>query len=47
MEQIESIDALRAAVKPAADVPIANDTPLQIPPEVERLHGDSERPMRG
>ena len=41
---LESLDALRArAAKP--EMP-AEDTPLRIPTEVERLHGDPERPVR-
>jgi lipoyl(octanoyl) transferase len=41
---LESVDALRRrAAKP--EMP-AEDTPLQIPAEVERLHGDPKRPVR-
>ena len=42
---VENLDALRAqaAAKRAMQ---AEDTPLQIPAEVERLHGDPERPVR-
>jgi lipoyl(octanoyl) transferase len=41
---VESVDALRRrAAKP--EMP-AEDTPLQIPAEVERLHGDPKRPVR-
>jgi lipoyl(octanoyl) transferase len=42
---VESLDALRAR----ACVPKGNateDTPLQVPREVERLHGDPEKPVR-
>jgi lipoyl(octanoyl) transferase len=42
---VESLDALRAR----ACVPKGNateDTPLQVPREVERLHGDPEKPLR-
>ncbi len=42
---VESLDALR----PQADGRLlkpAEDVPLQIPREVERLHGDPERPVR-
>ncbi len=41
---VETVDALRrqAALRPAR----AEDTPLTIPREVERLHGDAERPVR-
>jgi len=41
---VESLDALRARVS-APQFP-AEDTPLQIPPEVERLHGAREHPVR-
>ncbi len=45
---VESIEALRAqaAEKPAAPQVSAQDTPLQVPREVERLHGDPNRPVR-
>jgi lipoyl(octanoyl) transferase len=39
----EGLEALRAQA--ATKMP-AEDTPLQIPAEVERLHGDPERPVR-
>jgi lipoyl(octanoyl) transferase len=42
---VESLDALRAmaaGARPAS----AEDTPLQVPREVERLHGDVQRPVR-
>jgi lipoyl(octanoyl) transferase len=42
---VESLDALRAmaaGTRPAS----AEDTPLQVPREVERLHGEGERPVR-
>ncbi|MGH9606055.1 MAG: lipoyl(octanoyl) transferase LipB [Terracidiphilus sp.] len=46
---IESLDALRAGAEAAAagapEFP-AEDTPLQIPPEVERLRGVKEHPVR-
>ncbi len=46
----ESLDALRAqaAVKgeTADQTPPGQDTPLTVPREVERLHGDAERPVR-
>jgi lipoyl(octanoyl) transferase len=44
---LESVDALRAlasAEKPAQQFP-AQDTPLQVPREVERLHGAKDRPV--
>ncbi len=40
---IESLNALRAQAAP--QVP-GDDTPLQIPAEVERLHDDANRPLR-
>lgn len=42
---VESLDVLRtqAASKPAMP---AEDTPLRVPAELERLHGDPERPVR-
>jgi lipoyl(octanoyl) transferase len=46
---VESLDNLRAhASSPAApQVPqVPEDTPLQVPPEVERLKGNPERPVR-
>ncbi len=42
---VESLDALRAQAAAKREMP-AEDTPLQIPAEVERLHGDPERPVR-
>jgi lipoyl(octanoyl) transferase len=42
---VESLAALRAQPVPAPEFP-AEDTPLQLPPEVERLHGNAERPVR-
>ena len=42
---VESMDALRAQAcgsRPSA----AEDTPIQAPDEVRRLHGDPERPVR-
>jgi lipoyl(octanoyl) transferase len=45
---VESLEALRAqaaATEPALEFP-AEDTPLQIPPEVERLQHKPERPVR-
>ncbi len=43
VENIEALRAQAAAAKPAMP---GEDTPLQIPAEVERLHGDPERPVR-
>lgn len=42
---VGSVDVLRAQ---AAEVipKMADDTPMQIPEEVERLHGDPKRPVR-
>jgi lipoyl(octanoyl) transferase len=42
---VESVDALRAQAAAKPEMP-AEDTPLQIPAEVERLHGEPERPVR-
>jgi lipoyl(octanoyl) transferase len=42
---VESLDALRQHAEAGREFP-AEDTPLQIPKEVERLHGDPERPVR-
>jgi lipoyl(octanoyl) transferase len=41
---VESLDALRAQAA-AKSIP-AEDTPLQIPDEVKRLHGDPDAPAR-
>jgi lipoyl(octanoyl) transferase len=41
---VESLDALRSQAA-KREMP-AEDTPLQVPAEVERLHGDPERPVR-
>jgi lipoyl(octanoyl) transferase len=43
---VESLDALRAQAAAAPPQFPAEDTPLQIPPEVERLLGCAERPAR-
>jgi len=43
VEQVKSVDALRKA----ADVKFpAEDRPVEVPREVERLRGDAERPVR-
>lgn len=42
---VESLDALRARAAGKQDFP-AEDTPMQVPAEVERVHGDPERPVR-
>jgi lipoyl(octanoyl) transferase len=42
---IESLHVLRAQAQAAPQVP-AEDTPMQVPAEVERLHGDPGRPVR-
>jgi lipoyl(octanoyl) transferase len=43
VEQVESVDALRKA----AEVKFpAEDRPVEVPREVERLRGDAERPVR-
>jgi lipoyl(octanoyl) transferase len=50
VELIESVDALRAQAKaapldtPAPEFP-ANDTPLTLPPEIERLRRTKDRPI--
>jgi len=43
VEQVESVEALRKTVE--LKFP-AEDRPVEIPREVERLHGDAERPVR-
>ena len=43
---VESLDVLRAQAAAAKPNMPAEDTPLQVPAEVERLHGDPERPVR-
>jgi lipoyl(octanoyl) transferase len=43
---VESLDALRAQADAPNAKPPAEDTPLQVPPEVERLRGHVERPVR-
>jgi lipoyl(octanoyl) transferase len=52
VESLPSLDALRASAAaapprefPAPEFP-AQDTPLRVPPEVERLHSTAERPTR-
>jgi lipoyl(octanoyl) transferase len=42
---VESLEALRAQASAKPEQP-AEDTPLRVPAEVERLHGDPERPVR-
>lgn len=41
---LESLDALRREAE--RTFPPAEDRPVEIPREVERLHGDAERPVR-
>ena len=48
---LENLDAIRTQARtpqdqPAAPPAPADDTPLQVPPEVERLRGITERPVR-
>ncbi len=45
---VESLNALRAQAAAWAATPEfpAQDTPLQVPAEVERLHNDADRPVR-
>jgi len=42
---VESLDALRAQAAAAQEFP-AEDTPMSVPAEVERLHGEADRPVR-
>ena len=42
---VESLAALRAQAQATPEFP-AEDTPLQVPAEVERLRGNAERPVR-
>jgi lipoyl(octanoyl) transferase len=42
---LESLEDLRRSAAAAPALP-GEDTPLQVPREVERLHGDAERPVR-
>ncbi|MGA3009959.1 MAG: lipoyl(octanoyl) transferase [Terracidiphilus sp.] len=44
--EVESLDALRAEAAAASAQFPAEDTPLQVPVEVERLHGKNEQPIR-
>jgi lipoyl(octanoyl) transferase len=46
VEAIDSLTALRAQAAAAPPQFPAEDTPLQLPPEVERLHGGAEGPVR-
>jgi lipoyl(octanoyl) transferase len=43
---VESLDALRAGAADATPQYPAEDTPLQVPAEVERLHGVPPRPVQ-
>lgn len=43
---LKSLDVLRKQAAARRDFP-AEDTPAQVPTEVERLHGDPEGPVRG
>lgn len=47
IDAAESLDALRAQARASnlPQVPV-EDTPLQVPREIERLRGDAERPVR-
>ena len=42
VENLVALRAMASGAKPAS----AEDTPLEVPREVERLHGDVERPVR-
>jgi lipoyl(octanoyl) transferase len=46
LQAVESLAALRAQASAAPPQFPAEDTPLQAPPEVERLRGAVERPVR-
>ncbi len=44
---VESMDALRAQGRPEPiEPPMTEDTPLRVPPEVERLRGAADKPTR-
>jgi lipoyl(octanoyl) transferase len=43
---VESLDTLRKQAMERRDFP-AEDTPVRVPDEVKRLHGDGEGPVRG
>jgi lipoyl(octanoyl) transferase len=42
---VESLEALQASAEPARGFP-AEDTPMRVPAEVERLHGLPKRPVQ-
>jgi hypothetical protein len=42
---VESLEALQASAGPARGFP-AEDTPMRVPAEVERLHGLPKRPVQ-
>lgn len=46
VQAVESLAALRAQAAAAPAQFPAEDTPLQLPPELERLRGAAERPVR-
>jgi lipoyl(octanoyl) transferase len=46
LEDLPTLRALAASQSQTPAPPLAQDTPLQIPPEVERLHGDADHPIR-
>ena len=44
---VVGLESLRARARASNPSPaLAEDTPLQVPREVQRLHGDPERPVR-
>jgi lipoyl(octanoyl) transferase len=46
MQAVDSLESIRAQAGLSNPPHPAEDTPLQVPREVERLHGDAERPVR-
>jgi lipoyl(octanoyl) transferase len=46
VENLKALRAIAASLAASGQPTPAEDTPLQIPPEVERLHGDANRPLR-
>jgi hypothetical protein len=46
LQPVETLAALRALAAAAPPQFPAEDTPLQTPPDVERLRGAAERPVR-
>jgi lipoyl(octanoyl) transferase len=46
IQAVDSLESLRAQAGLSNPPQPGEDTPLQVPREVERLHGDAERPVR-